>query len=140
MRREEDTTPAPTAKPLPEVFGAIVRTVVPEASDLDEAGWKELESLVHTSLSERPRALTRRLRLFLHIVELLPFLRYGRPFSSLDPDRQTSFLTSLQNHRIDTVRVGFWGVKVLALLGYYGRPAAQRALGYEADPRGWEAD
>jgi hypothetical protein len=133
------TTKASNLAPLPRVFRAIVRTIVPEGSDLDEASWAELESLVQASLSDRPTVLIRRLRLFLHIVQWLPVLRYGRPFSSLDPDRQALFLTSLQHHRIDTVRVGFWGVRALALLGYYGRSTAQRALGYGADPRGWEA-
>jgi len=37
------------------------------------------------------------------------------------------------------IRVGFWGLRTLALLGYYARPEAAQEIGYTADPRGWEA-
>jgi hypothetical protein len=37
------------------------------------------------------------------------------------------------------IRVGFWGLRTLALLGYYARPEAAEEIGYTADRRGWEA-
>ncbi len=37
------------------------------------------------------------------------------------------------------LRRGFWGLRTLALMGYYARPAAAASVGYHADPRGWEA-
>ncbi len=115
-------------------------TVVPQAAQLDAAEWAELEALVEASLRRRPLALQRRLRLFLSFVEWAPVPRYGRRFSSLDPQRQERFLRWLETHRIDPVRLGFWGLRTLALLGYYGRRAAAEAIGYRPDPRGWEAN
>jgi hypothetical protein len=111
--------------------------VVPEAEDLDDAAWSELESIVETSLESRPSALKRRLRLFLRLVQWLPLLRYGRPFTSLDPKHRTRFLAGLQNTQIDLIRVGFWGLRTLAFLGYYGRPNATRAIGYRPELTGW---
>ena len=114
-------------------------TVVPEASELDDAGWGELEALVIESLSGRPRSLRRRLGLFMHLIQWMPILRHGRPFTSLDLAQRTKLLERLQNHRVDSIRVGLWGLRTLALLGYYGRPEAAGAIGYRPDPRGWEA-
>lgn len=106
---------------------------------MDEKGWSELEGLIEGALRERPQALKRQLRLFLRLIQWLPVFRYGRPFTSLKPTQRTRFLSSLQEHPIQSVRVGFWGLRTLALLGYYGRPDAAKAIGYAADPRGWEA-
>ncbi len=124
---------------LSRVFRAVVATVVPEAEGLDSSGWTELEKLAQESLRRRPTALVRRLRAFLRFVQWMPLLRYGRPFTSLDPARRARVLGYLQDHRIGLIRVGFWGLRTLALLGYYGRPAGAEAIGYRPDPRGWEA-
>ncbi|MGD2215597.1 MAG: hypothetical protein PVJ64_02525 [Gemmatimonadales bacterium] len=125
--------------PLTPVFRAVVRTVVPEADELSDAEWGELAALVDESLRDRPAELRRQLRLFLRLVEWLPLFRYGRRFSALGPGRRARFLTGLQNHRADRIRLGFWGLRTLALLGYYGRGAAAAAIGYHPSPGGWEA-
>jgi hypothetical protein len=44
----------------------------------------------------------------------------------------------LETARLVLVRRGFWGLRTLILMGYYGRPAAAAAIGYRADPQGWE--
>jgi len=125
--------------PVRPIFRAVVSTVVPEASRLDEPGWRELESLVEAALRDRPPAMHRQLRLFLRAIQWLPAFRYGRVFTSLSEQRRTQFLSHLEDHGIELVRCGFWGLRSLALLGFYGRPEAVRAIGYAADPRGWGA-
>jgi len=120
-------------------FRAIVGAIVPEASNLDEDGWNRLEQLVEAALAARPRRLQRQVWLLVRTIMWLPVLRHGRTFRSLDPVRRARFLSSLQEHPIQLVRKGFFGLRTLALLGYYGRPEAARAIGYAADPRGWEA-
>lgn len=120
-------------------FRAVVSTLVPESAELEEAGWRELETLIESSLTSRPRSLRHRLSLFLHLVQWLPLFRYGRPFTALSPARRARFLASLQEHPIELIRIGFWGLRALAFLGYYGRDATARAIGYRPDPRGWEA-
>ncbi|UCC71756.1 MAG: hypothetical protein JSV86_15470 [Gemmatimonadota bacterium] len=121
------------------MFRAVVCTVVPEAAELDDGGWSELGALVEESLRRRPRALRRQLRLFLRFLQWLPLFRYGRRFTSLDAARRTRFLAHLQYHPADRIRVGFWGLRTLSLLGYYGRDTGAAAIGYRPDPRGWEA-
>lgn len=131
--------PRSAATPLPPVFRTVVLTVVPDAATLDESGWAELEQLVRRSLSARPPDLQRRIRLFMRLVRWLPLLRYGRPLTALDPRRRERFLRSLQEHRLDAIRLGFWGLRTLALLGYYGRNDAAGSIGYRPHPTGWEA-
>ncbi|HVN03588.1 MAG TPA: hypothetical protein VMT86_04165 [Bryobacteraceae bacterium] len=120
-------------------FRAVVTTIVPESSALDEQGWRDFDQVVEALLRGRPESLKRQLRLFLRAVEWLPVIRYGRTFSRLHPDARVRILAHLQNDPIQKIRVGFWGLRTIVLAGYYGRHAAARELGYCADPRGWEA-
>jgi len=135
------TTNAPTSSLTADraLFRTVVSTLVPEAAELEAANWTELEALVESSLRGRPGSLRPRLRLFLLLVQWLPVLRYGRPFTALNPARRARFLARLQEHPIEVIRIGFWGLRALAFLGYYGREAAAEAIGYRPDPRGWEA-
>lgn len=121
------------------VFRAVVTTIVPESTVLDEPGWHDLETVVAGLLRGRPASLQRRLRLFLRLIEWLPVVRYGRRFTSLDQAARTRVLAHLENDPISKVRVGFWGLRTLVLAGYYGRAEAAREIGYAATPQGWEA-
>ena len=125
--------------PVRSIFRAVVSTVVPEARNLGEPAWSELEALVETTLQTRPRAMHRQLRLFIRTIQWMPVFRYGRRFTSLRAEQRMQVLSYLQDHRLEIVRCGFWGLRTLALLGYYGRPEGVQATGYAADPRGWEA-
>ncbi len=131
--------PMTVLSPVRSIFRAVVSTVVPKAEELGEPGWRELETLVETTLQNRPRAVHRQLRLFIRTIQWLPVFRYGRRFTSLSAEQRMQVLCYLQDHGVEVIRCGFWGVRTLALLGYYGRPEAVQATGYAADPRGWEA-
>ncbi len=125
--------------PVRGVFRAVVVTVVPDAKQLDEPGWLAVEELVEDALQIRPPALRRQLQLFLRAIEWLPVVRYGRTFSALRDEQRGCVLRYLQDHPLQRIRCGFWGLRTLVLLGYYGRPEAAHAIGYAPDPRGWEA-
>jgi gluconate 2-dehydrogenase subunit 3-like protein len=131
--------PPAALAPVRPVFRAFVSTIVPEAAAFDEPQWAELETLVEAVLRDRPPALKRQLRLALRLLQGLPVLRFGHRFTALDPARRARCLARLESHSIPSVRLGFWGLRTLALLGYYGRPAAGKAIGWAADARGWEA-
>ena len=120
-------------------FRAIASSVVPEAARLGPGEWEELERIVARAIAARPARLQRQLALLLRLLEWIPLLRYGRRLSGLDPARRAAFLASLGNSGLLVLRRGIWGLRTLILMGYYGRPAAARAIGYRADARGWEA-
>ena len=121
------------------VFRAFIATIVPEAAALDEPAWTDVETTVEHTLRERPPALRRQLRLLLRAIQWWPILRHRRRFTRMDATARRQFLSYLQDHRLLLIRVGFWGLRTLALLGYYGRPEAAATIGYRADARGWEA-
>lgn len=125
--------------PIRPILRAIGITVVPEAAQLDEQQWIALEEIVRGALTSRPRALQRQFILLVRAIEWLAALRYGRRFTALDAARQERFLEQLQNAPVLLVRRGIWGLRTLLLMGYYGRAAGGRAIGYRADPRGWKA-
>lgn len=120
-------------------FRAIATTVVPEAASLDADGWMELERIVEQALASRPPRLQRQLVILIRAIEWLPLLRYGRRFTQLEGERRARVLVALQESPLLLLRRGFWGLRTLALMGYYARPAAAASIGYRADPRGWEA-
>ena len=125
--------------PVRAVFGAFVVTVVPDAKQLDGSGWLALEGLVEDALKIRPPALRGQLQLFLRTIEWLPVVRYGHTFSALADERRGRVLRYFQDHPLERIRSGFWGLRTLAFLGYYGRPEGAHAVGYVVNPRGWEA-
>jgi hypothetical protein len=117
----------------------IACTIVPEAAAMDEAAWQEFHGLMDTAIGDRPASLQRRLKFFLRGIEWMPLLRFGRRFTLLSLAQRAQFLSGLENHPTQIIRTGFWGLRTLVLLGYYGRPAAVASIGYAADARGWEA-
>jgi len=123
----------------PDIFKAVVSTIVPEATAFDRQAWDDLEQIVEALLRGRPEALKRQLRMFLRGIEWLPVLRFGRRFTRLSLAGRTQFLRQLQNNRVQKIRVGFWGLRTIVLAGYYGRPQAAQAIGYAARREGWEA-
>lgn len=125
--------------PVRSTFRAIAGTIVPEAASLDADGWAELERIVEQVLAGRPPALRRQLRSFVRLLQLAPVVRWGRPFTALDATRRTRLLAAVESAPVPLLRRGFWGLRTLAFMGYYARPAAAAAIGYRADPRGWEA-
>lgn len=132
-------TPTSVLAPVCAVFRAVVTTVVPDATQLDETGWLALEELVEDALAMRPVALRKQLQLFLRVIEWLPVARYGRTFTALKDERRVRVLAYLHDHSVERIRCGFWGLRTLALLGFYGRAEGARAVGYAPDRRGWEA-
>jgi hypothetical protein len=125
--------------PVRGAFRAIARTVVPESAALDERDWTDVEAIVEQALALRPPGMRRQLRTLITLIDVLPILRFGRRFTALDEVRRARFLDALSRAPVLLLRRGVWGLRTLAYMGYYARPQAYAAIGYRADPRGWEA-
>lgn len=130
---------SPVLPPIRPTWRALATTFVPEAAALDDASWAEAEAIVEAFLAGRPAAVRRQLRLLVRLLDLLPLLLHGRRFRSLDAAGRLRFLERMQRAPLLLLRRGVWGVRTLAFMAYYARPAAAAAIGYRADPRGWEA-
>ncbi|MEP6689511.1 MAG: gluconate 2-dehydrogenase subunit 3 family protein [Gemmatimonadaceae bacterium] len=126
-----------TLAPVRAHFRAIAATIVADAAALDAAGWRDVEAIIDEALEARPAAVRRQLRAFIRALAILPVLRYGRTFASLDPARRARVLGAVESAPALLLRRGFWGLRTLVYMGYYARPAGAAAIGYRASLRGW---
>jgi hypothetical protein len=127
-----------TLAPIRDSFRAITRAVAPASSGLDEAGWRRAEEIADDALRDRSARVRRQLVLFVKALEVLSRLRHGRSLGELEPDRLHSLLSAFERSRLLLARRGFWGIRTLAFMGYYGQAEVRADLGYRADRRGWE--
>jgi hypothetical protein len=106
---------------------------------LNEEAWRRAEAIIEEALAGRAPAMRRQLRLFLRAANWLAVVRTGRTLTSLGPERRSSVCATLERFPALLIRRGFWGVRTLALMGYYGLPEVRESIGYRAHPDGWEA-
>jgi hypothetical protein len=102
---------------------AIAPRVVPASAEMTPAARDAMLELIEGTLASRTASMKRQLRLFLRVLRWLPCLRYLRPLDRLDGTRQDAALQWFQDHPLQIIRGGFWGVRTLLMLGYYGQPA-----------------
>lgn len=126
-------------EPVRHLFHALTEAFVPETAACTAAEWAEADRIVAGLLSGRPAAMQRQVAGFVRILNLLAVVRFGRGLVKLDPARRTRLLESLARSPVLLLRRGVWGLRILAMAGYYSRPETQRALGYHATAAGWEA-
>lgn len=113
-----------------ERLGAVARRLVPEFAAGDDERRRAFEEIVDHALAARPAAVRRQIGLFLAIVDRAPALRWGRTFRSLDGNRQDRVLRWFQDGPVGLFRTGFWGLRTLVFMGFYGQPAVWPELGY----------
>jgi hypothetical protein len=133
------TAVGPVLPPHRGTFRAFAATVVPELTQLDDAGWAAVEHTIEHALAQRPPKLRRQLALLLRVIASLPRVRYGRRFEELDPSQRTAVVDTLQRAPVKLIRRGVWGLRTLVLMGCYTREEAMHEVGYRAHARGWDA-
>lgn len=124
---------------LAPAFRALAATFVPETAHATDREWAALEETVGRALAARPVALQKQIALFVRVLDLSARVRYGRGLVALDPARRTALLQSFARSPLLLFRRGIWGLRTLAMMGWYTQPGVITALGYRADARGWEA-
>jgi hypothetical protein len=125
--------------PVRRPFRALAVTFVPEIAECSPSEWDTLLRIVSEALEARPRAVQRQILLFIRVVDALALLRYGRRLETLDPAHRSTLLNAIGNAPVLLLRRGVWGLRTLAMMGYYTQPGIQVTLGYRATPRGWAA-
>jgi hypothetical protein len=125
--------------PVRRPFRAAAETFVPELAGADAETWARLEATVAAALAQRPASMVRQLVAFVRLVDAWALLRRGRRLARLAPPRRAALLHGLERAPLLPVRRGVWGLRTLVFMGYYTQPAVVAALGYRADPNGWEA-
>ena len=114
----------------------VAHRVVPESADLDGDGREHFLAIIDRALGDRPPPLRRQIGVFLGLIRWAPLVRFGAPFTRLSPERRDSVLRWLQDGPVALFRKGFWGLKALVFMGYYGRPEVWPKIGYTAEADG----
>ena len=108
----------------------VAAVIVPEFSSLDQKRRERFFEIIDDALSERPASMRRQLALFLKILNIAPLFRWGRPLARLEPSTAGRALHWFQEAPIAKIRQGFWGLKTLVFMGYYGQSDVWPELGY----------
>ncbi len=108
----------------------LATQVVPPCADLEQPARDEMMRLIDVAVTQRSATMQRQLGLFLRVIRLAAIVRGLRKLENLPPERLASLLSWLERNPIGLVRKGFWGVKALILMGYYGQGPIKDALGY----------
>ncbi len=112
-------------------FLALVgERIAPGVRELDPVARARVSAIIADAIDARPPALRRQLGVFLRVLRWGPVLRYGRPYDRLPPAQQDAVLRWFHDAPVTPLRQGFWGVKTLVFMGYYGRPEAGGQIGY----------
>ena len=129
---------APLA-PARSAFRAVARAVAPAAAELDEVAWMRGEARVEKALADRPAQVRRQVVLFLRVLGLLSWLRFGRSLDRLSAPRAYTLLAMMERSPLLLFRRGVWGIRTLAFMAVYGQDELRRGIGYAAAAGGWEA-
>ena len=108
----------------------VAGCIVPAAADLDADGRSRFIAIVGKALVERPRSIQRQFVLFLGLMRWLTLVRFGAPFDRLSPANQDAALRWLLDAPLAKLRSGFWGLRALVFMGYYGQTEVWPSLRY----------
>ena len=119
-----------------EFLRVLAARIVPETAELDSAGMGRLIGLIDEALLERPPSVRRQFGIYLNLLRWAPLARFGGPFEKLSADRQDAVLRWFESCPVGLLRSGFWGLKVLIFMGYYGQLDTNAVVGYAPERDG----
>lgn len=111
-------------------FLVVAETITPEVMSLDPEDRARMEAIVDTALMDRDETTRSQFGTFLSVIKMVPVLRYGRTFDRLGMDQRETVLRWFQDCPISLLRKGFWGLKVVVFMGYYGQEKNWNSIGY----------
>ncbi len=111
-------------------LATLAERVVPEVEGLDLAGKTRFFRIVDDALKARSPSLRRQFGTLLGVIRWLPLLRWGVPFERLTRGRQEKVLRWLLGCPFGTLRQGFWGLRTMVFMGYYGQAEVWESIGY----------
>jgi hypothetical protein len=113
-----------------QMLWLLAQRIVPETGDLDEDGRRRFFDIVDGALLDRPEKVRGQFATFLGVIRSAPLIRYGKSFEKLPVDRQDAVLRWFEDCPVGLLRKGFWGLKAMVFMGYYGQPETNERVGY----------
>lgn len=119
-----------------EFLQELAARIVPETAELDGAGLSRFFGIIDGALLDRPASVRRQFATFLGVVRWVSLLRYGGPLETLRAERQDAVLRWFEDCPVSLLRKGFWGLKAMVFMGYYGQPETNGLVGYAPEMDG----
>lgn len=113
-----------------EFLQVLAIRIVPETTELDAAGLSRFFGIIDEALQDRPASVRRQFAIFLGVLRWAPLARYGSPLDKLRAERQDVVLRWFEDCPVSLLRKGFWGLKAMVFMGYYGQPETNELVGY----------
>jgi len=113
-----------------EFLQVLAARIVPETTELGAAGLGRFFGIIDQALQDRPPSVRRQFGTFLGVLRWAPFARYGNPLDKLRANRQDAVLRWFEDCPVSLLRKGFWGLKAMVFMGYYGQPETNEHVGY----------
>lgn len=114
-----------------QVFRAVAGAIVPPDDSDPGAGTLRSAGIADWAIARLPENLRKKLLLLLSIVNFLGIFAGLRLFVNLSPEKQNRLLSFLESGPIGLFRMGFFGLKNYASLGYYSQESVWKQIGYE---------
>ncbi|HUT54098.1 MAG TPA: hypothetical protein VM658_11970 [bacterium] len=114
-----------------KVFLAVADRIVPADAEGPGAGNMATAGVVDWALGRIDPALRSQILMLLIALEFLGVLFGGRPFTRNSAAAQDRELKFLENSPVRVLRLGFFGIKSYACMGYYAREDTWKSMGYE---------
>lgn len=114
-----------------QTFIAIADTVIPASEGFRSGGDLQTAAVVDWALRRMPNDLRSKLLLFITIIYFLGFFVGGKNFSKLSYHQRAKLLRWLENSKIGLLRVGFFGIKNYACMGYFTRENTWQYFNYD---------
>ena len=115
-----------------QVVAEIVRLVTPDYPKLEEPErarvLASVTSFVSSQIDAMPSFIALPYRIAISLFQLLPVLRYGRGFKSLDDDTKESYLAIWSDATIGPFGDFIKLIRSCALLAYFDHPDVTRRL------------
>lgn len=111
-----------------KTFSVLSRCVLALENHEDESN---VVNHIDAFLSDKDVKTQKTFHLLLFVFECLSFLVFLKPFPRLSRGAQEKYLSLWENAPVKKLRTGFFGLKTLALLGYYTDEKCWGEIGYD---------
>jgi hypothetical protein len=111
----------------------LAQRIVPETAELDEDGRRRFFAIIDGALLDRPANVRGQFSTFLGVIRKGPLIRYRKSFENLPNNCQDAVLRWFEDCPVGLLRKGFWGLKAMVFMGYYGQPETNALVGYAPD-------
>ena len=121
-----------------ELLWALSLRIVWATRELSAAERGQFLDSIESQLQDRPRTIQRQFKLLLAVVRYSTLPRRFARLDKLPAEQQDAALRRFQNSRFTLLRKGFWGLKTMLHLGYYGLPGTATRVHYAPSIQGNE--